>query len=209
MKGKKEQTLPGEEGKRELGPLEEGMAFWLRQAGQALPHVPLSPEEEARVWQALRPVVEGLARQPPLRERLAQWLQKPAASLRSLGTVALRLPARPMALAAAGPEEAPASEAEGPWIQTVRSDDLGLVATVLVTRQGEIWVGFETEDPALAGKRVRFALREPEAGEPTRAGEVTLEPAGPGRWEGRQRLGERRALPLSTEVVLDFAIVEE
>jgi hypothetical protein len=176
--------------------------------GEAMDDPGGSPPEEdkiragARAWRAIR---EALARSPagpPLREQL---LRSWGARLRALGALAVSPPPRPAALAAAGPE-APAGE---PTVVSVRSDDLRLTATLAITRFGEVWVGFETEDPELAGRAVRFELRVPEAPAPLAAGTVPLQPAGPGRFEGRRRLGTLEELGASGPFALRFAVVEE
>ena len=213
MPAEPEEVPKAEEGKARpaLLPPEAGMAEWLRRAGAALRQAPLSlpPELEARAWTIVRETLERQPRQRTLRERLAEWVQRPAAALSALGTMEAFLPSRPAVLAAAGPEEAGEESAGTPVIRVVRSDDLRLVATLVITSWGEVWVGFETEDAALAGRTVRFGLREPEAETPAMQGEVTLTPAGPGRWEGRHRLGLLRELPISGQAMLDFAVVEE
>ncbi|WP_448595863.1 hypothetical protein [Thermoflexus hugenholtzii] len=163
------------------------------------------PEEEipagARAWQAIREAIERVSDRPSLRARLQGW----GARLRALGALAFSPPPRPAALAAAGPE-GPAGE---PVLVSVRSDDLRLTATLAVTRFGEVWVGFETEDPDLAGRAVRFDLRASEGERPLMEGTVRLEPAGSGRYEGRRRVGTLEGLGASGPLELHFAVVEE
>jgi hypothetical protein len=185
------------------GSPEEEIARWLIRVGQALPEasLPLSPEAGARAWRAIREALERSAARPSLREQLREW----GARLRALGALAFSPPPHSAALAAAGPE----GPSEALHIASIRSDDLRLTATLVITRFGEVWVGFETEDPELAGRAVRFELRAPEAPEPLAEGTVPLEPAGAGGYEARCRLGTLEDLGASGPFELRFAVVEE
>jgi len=156
-------------------------------------------------WKALRPVVEHFAEQLQLRELLDQFFPRQPVSLGILGTMRFRFPEEVLLSRAEG-------RGEGLWYQTVHNENLRMMTTVLITRYGEIWVGFETKDPGLAGKKVYFALREPENRKVIKSGEVTLVPVeqpGLESWEGRQCLGKLKTFPLPTEVILDFVIKDE
>jgi len=154
---------------------------------------------------ALRPAVERIAERLQLRGLLDQLFPKQPASLGIL----FHFPEEVLLSRAEGRAE---GRGEGLWHQTVHNENLRMMTTVLITRYGEIWVSFETKDPGLAGKKVYFALREPENRKVIKLGEVTLAPVEqPGLecWEGRQRLGELKTFSLPTEVILDFVIKDE
>lgn len=170
---------------------------WREQAAR-----PLTEEEKVRAYAAVDRAlarIEAEAR-PRLRERLARWWGVAADALRSLGVVsgAGLVPAHGLAFA-------DAEERRG-WSQTARSDDGRLRGTLLVTAEGEVWVGFETEDPTLAGVTVRFALLPEEGEAPLYQGQVVLNPVAEGLWEGRTCLGPASALGLRGECNLVFAV---
>ena len=186
---------------------EEELVQWLTRLGQWWREQaarPLTEEEKKRAYAA---VARALARiqaagQPPLRERLARWWGVAADAIRSLGVVSGEglAPAWGLAFAGAGERRR--------WSRTVRSDDGRLRGTLLVTAEQEVWVGFETEDPALAGATVRFALLPEEGEDPVRQGQVVLEPVAEGLWEGRACLGRAAELGLREGADLVFAVAQ-
>jgi hypothetical protein len=182
---------------------EEELVEWLTRLGEQWRERqirPLTAEEKARARASLARAfaqIEAEGR-PPLRERLARWWGMAAEAIRSLGVISAEGLSRRPALAFAEAEE------QAGWSRTVRSDDGRLRGTLLVTSEQEVWVGFETEDPALAGAAVRFALLPEEGEEPAYQGEVRLEPVEEGVWEGRACLGRATDLGLEGECDLVF-----
>lgn len=169
---------------------------------QAFP--PMTPEQEARALKSVNRVLDEISACPRLspREKIAALLSMAAERLRSVGVMSGEGLAWAPATAGAGKEE-PAG-----WSQVVSSDDGRIVGTLLVTDEGEVWVGFETRDPTLSDVQVAFALVRTADQQPLHKGHVTLKPAGKGVWEGRERLSWQQTLNIETDCELVFGLEE-
>lgn len=164
---------------------------------------PMTPEQKARALESVnRALAEISAKpRPSLREKIAKLLGMAVERLRSVG-----------ALSGEGLDWAPAwsgtgKEKPSDWSRSVPSDD-GRVTGTLFTEEGEVRVSFDTQDPALAGAQVAFALVDAADLHPFHEGRVTLEIAGAGIWEGREYLGRQRTLGIETDCELIFGIEE-
>jgi hypothetical protein len=90
-----------------------------------------------------------------------------------------------------------------PWELPVYTSSDGKVAATVRPLDGEeAAISFETREPELVGASVRFALVS-ESGRVEHRGEVTLEPAGEGVWEGRW--SGKVELPAPCELVFEVA----
>ena len=186
---------------------EEQLARLLAHAGEqwCQKHFPpLTEEEKARAYRAVDQALARIdaQRQPSTLERIATLLHAPVERLRSAG--AMRAPGlvwTPRITHSDG-------EAPEAWSRTVRSDDDLVVGTLLVTKERDVWVSFETRDPSLSGDQVRFALVSTDDDHVFAEGHVTLEPAGDGLWEGRQRLDPQQISKIETTCELIFAVEE-
>jgi hypothetical protein len=95
-----------------------------------------------------------------------------------------------------------------------RSDDHRLIATVWVTKGGEVWLAFETDDPNLAGMPIYFVAYTEESLDSgfLTGGSVQLSRSrsDSGRFEGRCWLGTLRELGhVGPALVIRYAIVSQ
>lgn len=150
---------------------------------------PLSREEMQRALQAIRDArrLKAMADQLGISaldlKSLLDWLQIPAEQ----GEVGLlRIPAlSPSTLAAAGIESpSPTSRYKAEAWSLQRR-----LRAACQIMGNEVWLYFETEDPALAERTVGFRLVDPRTGRELTRGEVRLQPRGPQKWAGLRRNG--------------------
>jgi hypothetical protein len=146
-------------------------------------------------WQEIREAMVRFPTERLLREHLSQR----HASLLSMGVLAAPWP--------------PSGEPLGVSSFSARSSDLRLIATVWVTKGGEVWLAFEADDPDLAGRLVCFAAY---TGESLGLGfltggsvQLSRSRSDSGRFGGRCRLGTLPELGhVGPTLVIRYAIVE-
>jgi hypothetical protein len=144
-------------------------------------------------WEEIREALVRFPTERSLREYLSQCH---GASLLSMGALVAPWP--------------PPGEPLG---FSSRSKDLRLIATVWITKGGEVWLGFETDDPDLAGQLVYFVAYTEEslASGFLTGGSVWLSrsKSDSGRFEGRCWLGTLWELGhVGPTLVIRYAIVE-
>jgi hypothetical protein len=147
-------------------------------------------------WEEIREALIRFPTEKLLREYLSQ---RHGASLVSMGILVAPWPSP--------------REPLGVLSFAARSNDLRLIATVWVTKGGEVWLAFEADDPDLAGRLVYFVAYTEESLDSgfLTGGSVRLSRSRPdsGRFEGRCWLGAlQEPGRVGPTLVIRYAIVE-
>jgi hypothetical protein len=147
-------------------------------------------------WEEIREALVRFPSEKLLREHLSQ---RHGVSLLSMGVLVAPWP--------------PPREPLGVLSFSARSNDLRLIATVWVTKGGEVWLAFEANEPDLAGQLVYFvAYTEKSLNSGfLNVGSVQLSrsQSASGLFEGRCRLGTLQELGhVGPTLVIRYAIVE-